>query len=123
MDFHLREAVKSDMKGVWSLIHELAVFEKEPQAVEVSIADLERDGFGSKPLFHCFVAEKSAGEIVGITVDGLQLGLINNIIINFARNFRENWSIGITILNVQAINNALGINSIVIPYIGLQKKF
>ncbi|MDC6457316.1 GNAT family N-acetyltransferase, partial [Flavobacteriaceae bacterium] len=47
MDFHLREAVKSDMKGVWSLIHELAVFEKEPQAVEVSIADLERDGFGS----------------------------------------------------------------------------
>lgn len=68
MDFHLREAVKSDMKGVWSLIHELAVFEKEPQAVEVSIADLERDGFGSKPLFHCFVAEKSAGEIVGIAL-------------------------------------------------------
>ena len=68
MDFHLREAVKSDMKGVWALINELAVFEKEPQAVEVSIADLERDGFGSNPLFHCFVAEKSVGEIVGIAL-------------------------------------------------------
>ena len=68
MDFHLREAVKSDMTGVWALINELAVFEKEPLAVEVSIADLERDGFGSNPLFHCFVAEKSAGEIVGIAL-------------------------------------------------------
>tara|TARA_B110000285_G_scaffold228914_1_gene292724 strand:+ start:589 stop:1521 length:933 start_codon:yes stop_codon:yes gene_type:complete len=64
-----------------------------------------------------------AGEIIGITVDGLQLGLINNIIINFARNFRENWSIGITLVNVQTINNALGIEAIAIPYLGLQKKF
>ena len=64
-----------------------------------------------------------AGEIVGITVDGLQIGLINNIIINFARNFRENWSVGITFTNVEAINNALGINVIALPYIGLQKKF
>ena len=64
-----------------------------------------------------------AGEIIGITVDGLQLGLINNIIINFARNFRENWSIGITLVNVETINNALGIEAIAIPYLGLQKKF
>ena len=64
-----------------------------------------------------------AGELVGITVDGIQLGLINNVIINFARNFRENWSIGITVINVEAINNALGIDAIVVPYLGLQKKF
>tara|TARA_B100000768_G_scaffold34823_1_gene33405 strand:+ start:2543 stop:3364 length:822 start_codon:yes stop_codon:yes gene_type:complete len=64
-----------------------------------------------------------AGEIVGITVDGIQIGLINNIIINFARNFRENWSIGITVINMEAINTALGIDAIVIPYLGLQKKF
>ena len=64
-----------------------------------------------------------AGEIVGITVDGIQIGLINNIIINFARNFRENWSFGITVINMEAINNALGIDAIVVPYIGLQKKF
>ena len=64
-----------------------------------------------------------AGEVVGITVDGIQLGLINNVIINFARNFRENWSIGITVISVEAINNALGIDAIVLPYLGLQKKF
>jgi hypothetical protein len=64
-----------------------------------------------------------ASEIVGITVDGIQIGLINNIIINFARNFRENWSFGITVINMEAINNALGIDAIVVPYIGLQKKF
>ena len=63
-----------------------------------------------------------AGEIVGITVDGIQIGLINNIIINFARNFRENWSFGITVINMEEINNSLGIDAIV-PYIGLQKKF
>ena len=63
-----------------------------------------------------------AGEIVGITVDGIQIGLINNIIINFARNFRENWSFGITVINMEEINNTLGIDAIV-PYIGLQKKF
>ena len=64
-----------------------------------------------------------AGEVVGITVDGIQLGLINNVIINFSRNFRENWSIGITVISAEAINNALGIDAIVLPYIGLQKKF
>jgi len=64
-----------------------------------------------------------AGEVVGITVDGIQLGLINNVIINFARNFRENWSIGVTIINMEAINNALGIDAIVLPYLGFQKKF
>ena len=63
-----------------------------------------------------------AGEIVGITVDGIQIGLINNIIVNFARNFRENWSFGITVINMEEINNTLGIDAIV-PYIGLQKKF
>ena len=70
------------------------------------------------------IAEKFtiAGEIVGITVDGIQIGLINNIIINFARNFRENWSFGITVINMEEINNTLGIDAIV-PYIGLQKKF
>tara|TARA_R110000796_G_scaffold37722_4_gene95300 strand:+ start:199515 stop:199994 length:480 start_codon:yes stop_codon:yes gene_type:complete len=57
MKFLIREASKEDMPQVLSLIKELAVFEKEENAVEVTVADLERDGFGSKILFHCFVAE------------------------------------------------------------------
>ncbi len=68
MHYQIREARKADMKGVWNLIHELAVFEKEPEAVEVSVADLERDGFGDHPLFNCYVAENAAQEIIGIAL-------------------------------------------------------
>jgi GNAT superfamily N-acetyltransferase len=57
MTFTIRDAVKDDMPQVLKLINELAVFEKEPDAVEVTVADLEQDGFGNNPAFHCFVAE------------------------------------------------------------------
>lgn len=55
------------MKAVLELIRELAIFEKEPDAVEVTVADLERDGFGDVPLFHTFVAEINE-RIVGIAL-------------------------------------------------------
>ncbi len=67
MGFIIREAVKADMPQVLGLIRELAVFENEAQAVEVTIADLEHDGFGPKKLFHCFVGE-SEGAISGIAL-------------------------------------------------------
>ncbi|GGK13845.1 N-acetyltransferase [Yeosuana aromativorans] len=57
MTFTIRDAVKNDMPQVLKLINELAVFEKEPDAVEVTVDDLEQDGFGNNPAFHCFVAE------------------------------------------------------------------
>lgn len=55
------------MALVHSLITELAVFENEADAVKVSIADLQNDGFGKNPLFHCFVAEV-AEKVVGIAL-------------------------------------------------------
>ena len=57
MQISVRNAKKEDMTDVIKLIQELAVFEKEPDAVEVTASDLERDGFGNNPDFHCFVAE------------------------------------------------------------------
>jgi len=65
---HIRKGEKKDMKAVLELIQELATFEKEPDAVEVTIADLERDGFGENPLFYAFVAEVD-DEIVGIALN------------------------------------------------------
>ena len=53
----IREAQKEDMNDVLLLIKELAMFEKETNAVEVSVEDLQADGFGETPLFKCFVAE------------------------------------------------------------------
>lgn len=52
-----RLATKDDMPRVLELIKELAVFEKEPNAVEVTLDMLQEDGFGTHPKFTCFVAE------------------------------------------------------------------
>ena len=55
------------MSEVLTLIKELAVFEKEANAVEVTIEQLCNDGFGDNPLFHCFVAEYDA-KIIGMAL-------------------------------------------------------
>lgn len=57
MNFTIRDATKNDMPSVLALIKELAEFEKEADAVEVTINDLQKDGFGDHPAFKCFVAE------------------------------------------------------------------
>lgn len=54
----IRKATKKDMQSVLELIQELAIFEKEPDAVVVTVDDLVRDGFSENPLFQCFVAEE-----------------------------------------------------------------
>lgn len=67
MDFKVRKAIEKDMPRVLELIKELAIFEKEPEAVEINLNNLEVDGFGSKPLFECFVAE-TGNAIVGMAL-------------------------------------------------------
>ena len=67
MRFTIRDSVKKDMSQVMGLIKELADFENEPNAVLVTVADLEKDGFGENPLFHCFVSEVE-DQIVGIAL-------------------------------------------------------
>jgi len=67
MNFIIRKAVKKDMPQVLELIKELAIFEKEPDAVEITISDLENDGFGSNPQFQCFVGEVN-NKIKGIAL-------------------------------------------------------
>ena len=63
----IRKATKNDMPSVLELIQELATFEKEPDAVVVTIDDLIRDGFSENPLFQCFVAEVE-NEIIGMAL-------------------------------------------------------
>ena len=55
------------MPSVLELIQELATFEKEPDAVVVTVDDLVRDGFSENPLFQCFVAEVD-NEIIGMAL-------------------------------------------------------
>lgn len=67
MEYTIRDAQATDMAQVHKLIKELAVFEKEEHAVEVSVEDLQRDGFGTNKLFHCYVAESNGG-VVGMAL-------------------------------------------------------
>ena len=64
---NIRKGKPEDMQSVLGLIQELAHFEKEPNAVLVTVDDLIRDGFGPNPLFHFFVAEVE-NEVVGIAL-------------------------------------------------------
>jgi ribosomal protein S18 acetylase RimI-like enzyme len=57
MSVNIRLATKKDMPEVLKLIKELATFEKEPSAVEVTVDELINDGFTDNPEFICFVAE------------------------------------------------------------------
>ena len=63
----IRKAVKADCAGALKLIKELAVYEKQPEAVTNNIQDMEQDGFGPQPVFYMHVAELQ-GEIVGISI-------------------------------------------------------
>ena len=57
MNYIIRKATKNDMPEVHQLIKALAIFEKEADAVEITVEDLVNDGFGESPLFECFVAQ------------------------------------------------------------------
>lgn len=65
MNFSIRKGKANDCPAILGLIKELAEFEKESDAVVVTIEDLERDGFGANPLFNVLVAENK-NEIVGM---------------------------------------------------------
>lgn len=67
MNIKIRKAVKNDSMAILNLIQQLADFENEPDEVEVTVADIEKDGFGNQPLFQAFVAEVD-NEVVGMAL-------------------------------------------------------
>jgi len=61
----IRKAKIKDMLGVLHLIQELADYEKASNEVEVTVEQLQADGFGNNKLFDCIVAENDR-EIIGM---------------------------------------------------------
>ena len=53
----LRPAEAADVPAILRLIHGLAEYERAPDEVKATEADLLRDGFGAKPMFHVVIAE------------------------------------------------------------------
>jgi len=68
MEFKIRFALPKDAEDMMQLITELAVFEKEPEAVEIDAEYLKNYGFGEHPKFQCFVAEDHTGTILGMAL-------------------------------------------------------
>jgi GNAT superfamily N-acetyltransferase len=57
MNINIRKAIKEDCKRMLELVIELAVYEKEPDAVTVAFDHFVDSGFGSNPVWWAFVAE------------------------------------------------------------------
>jgi GNAT superfamily N-acetyltransferase len=58
----LRRATADDVSVILELIRELATYEREPDAVVATEADLLRDGFGEQPAFHVLLADWREGD-------------------------------------------------------------
>lgn len=67
MDITIRKAVKGDCAAMMDLIKELAVFEKAPEQVSVTLNHFEESGFGGNPVWWAFVAEVE-GKIIGMAL-------------------------------------------------------
>jgi GNAT superfamily N-acetyltransferase len=63
----IRVAVKEDCPRLMELVNELALYEKAPEEVTVTLDEFIDAGFGDKPVWKAFVAEVD-GIIVGFAV-------------------------------------------------------
>ncbi|MBO6516413.1 MAG: GNAT family N-acetyltransferase [Bacteroidia bacterium] len=66
-DVLIRKGTTSDVAATLQLINELAIYEREPDAVVVTEEELREDGFGQNPLYGLLVAEVDQ-VVVGISL-------------------------------------------------------
>ncbi|MCB0760681.1 MAG: GNAT family N-acetyltransferase [Flavobacteriales bacterium] len=66
-EFQIRRGKITDLQAVLDLIRELAIYEKCPNEVTLTIEQLEQDGFGNAPAYLLWVAEV-AEEVVGLAL-------------------------------------------------------
>jgi len=67
MNINIRIAKKEDCSRLLELVNELALFERAPQEVTVTLKEFEDAGFGEKPVWKAFVAETN-GIIAGFAL-------------------------------------------------------
>ncbi|HMG08719.1 MAG TPA: hypothetical protein VK609_09430, partial [Mucilaginibacter sp.] len=64
---NIRVARRDDCPRLMELVNELALYEKAPEEVTVTLQEFEDAGFGTKPVWKAYVAEAD-GLIVGFAV-------------------------------------------------------
>ena len=57
MDVVIREAAREDCQRLLELVNELAVYERAPEEVTVTLEHFEESGFGETPVWWAWVAE------------------------------------------------------------------
>src|ERR1022692_4078281 len=67
MEIKIRRATKEDCQRLLELITELAVYEKAPREVTVTLDHFIESGFGEKPVWWAFTAEAD-GRILGFAL-------------------------------------------------------
>ena len=68
MPIAIREGCREDLPRVLELIRELAEFEKASEQVSLTVEMMEKDGFGTDPLFGFYVAGNDHGKIPGMAL-------------------------------------------------------
>lgn len=64
----IRYARKEDCSRLLELVHELALYERAPQEVTVTLEEFTEAGFGPKPVWTAFVAETNELGVVGFAL-------------------------------------------------------
>lgn len=64
----IRRAKKEDCERLLELVKELALYERAPDEVTVSIEEFRNSGFSEKPVWWAFVAENEDNLIVGFAL-------------------------------------------------------
>lgn len=59
MSINIRKAIEADCEQMMDLIKELALYEKAPDEVTVKFEHFVESGFGPKPVWWAYVAEKT----------------------------------------------------------------
>src|SRR5688572_1592725 len=66
-EIKIRRAVKADCPRLFELVYELAVYEKAPEEMTVTLEHLTESGFGENPVWWAFVAEMD-GKVEGFAL-------------------------------------------------------
>jgi ribosomal protein S18 acetylase RimI-like enzyme len=82
MSVQIRRAVKKDCARLLELVNELALYEKAPQEVTVTLEHFEESGFGEKPVWWAFVATSPSNSLS--QGEGEQASDNHEVILGFA---------------------------------------
>jgi ribosomal protein S18 acetylase RimI-like enzyme len=70
---HIRKALPEDTAAMMQLVHELALYEKAPEQVTVSLQHFKESGFGPNPVWWAWVATIEDSALMATEIVGFAL--------------------------------------------------